>query len=98
MRIPCETADTPQDEIRTGRLPGRSRADFPFGHQGNDRLIGAAGNDKLGGGFGLDTLTGGPGSDQFIFENSLNPAFNVDRITDFVPSIDKIILNDAIFT
>jgi Ca2+-binding RTX toxin-like protein len=78
-------------------LVGSSHADFLFGDVGNDRINGAAGNDTIGGGPGLDTLTGGPGRDHFVFETELDPVHNVDRITDFSPHVDKIVLNDQIF-
>jgi len=41
-------------------------------------------------------LTGFGGNDVFVFSSSLG-ASNVDRITDFNPSQDKIYLEDAIF-
>ena len=79
------------------QLIGGSHADVLFGDNGNDRLNGAGGKDTLSGGSGFDTLTGGPGRDQFVFETDLDPAHNVDRITDFTANVDKIDLNDQVF-
>ena len=41
-----------------------------------------------------NTIEGGPGADRFIFA-SRGP---VDRIVDFTPGTDKIVLDDAVFT
>jgi Ca2+-binding RTX toxin-like protein len=68
-----------------------------FGEAGNDRIIGGKSNDHLSGGAGSDTLTGGPGHDHFVFDAALNPATNVDRITDFVHGLDRIDLSHAVF-
>jgi Ca2+-binding RTX toxin-like protein len=68
-----------------------------FGDDGNDRLIGGSHRDQLDGGDGNDKLTGGRGADQFVFDTVLNPATNVDRITDFKPRVDKMLLSEAEF-
>jgi Ca2+-binding RTX toxin-like protein len=85
-------------EAGNDRIIGGSSADGLFGGDGNDRLSGAAGNDELDGGFGNDTLIGGTGRDRFIFASGPNPARNLDRINDFAPNVDKIVLADSIFT
>ncbi len=46
----------------------------------------------------MDTLTGGSGLDAFVFNTTLNAATNVDRIIDFNPVDDSILLeNNGIF-
>lgn len=52
----------------------------------------------MNGGLGNDTLTGGYGQDQFVFNTALNGNTNVDRIVDFTPNTDKLLLENAIFT
>jgi Ca2+-binding RTX toxin-like protein len=69
-----------------------------FGMAGNDALLGGAGDDYLSGGEGRDKLTGGTGSDQFVFDAALNRSTNVDTITDFVSGLDKIVLDNEIFS
>jgi Ca2+-binding RTX toxin-like protein len=76
---------------------GGKHADLLFGDAGNDQLNGGAGSDTLSGGAGINTLTGGPGRDQFVFEATLDPLHNVERITDCAPNVDEIVLNDHIF-
>jgi Ca2+-binding RTX toxin-like protein len=73
-------------------------SDPVFGGAGNDRLIGGSGNDRLHGGDGNDTLTGGAGADRFYFDSALNASTNVDRITDFTPGLDKIVLSETYFS
>jgi Ca2+-binding RTX toxin-like protein len=68
------------------------------GNQLSQAIIGNAGPNFINGGFGNDTLTGGAGADTFVFNTSLSATGNVDRITDFAPSSDKIHLDHSIFT
>jgi len=42
-------------------------------------------------------LTGGAGSDSFVF-NTIQHSTNIDTITDFVHAVDKIVLDDAVFS
>ena len=59
-----------------------------------------AGNDaanSINGSLGSDTLTGGNGNDTFVFNSKLGST-NIDTITDFSTGIDKIAIDDAIFT
>ena len=51
----------------------------------------------LNGGTGNDTLTGGTGLDIFLFDTALGVS-NVDTLTDFNLTQDKIILDDDIFS
>jgi Ca2+-binding RTX toxin-like protein len=68
-----------------------------YGLGGNDTILAGGGNDLLSGGLGNDRLSGGFGSDKFLFDTTLNSKTNVDIITDFVPGIDRIELDDEIF-
>lgn len=68
------------------------------GAGGNDTVNGGAGNDTINGGSGNDRLIGGPGADSFIFTTPLNAGTKVDRISDFVPAFDTLLLENAVFT
>lgn len=72
-------------------LQGNARDNLINGGRGEDWLTGKAGND---------TLTGGAAPDLFQF-NSDRPFqrkdFGIDRITDFTPGIDKIVLDQTTF-
>ena len=68
-----------------------------IGGSGNDTLVGNEVANKLAGGAGNDTLTGGAGADTFDFSALLNSAGNVDLITDFAASADRLQLGQAIF-
>jgi Ca2+-binding RTX toxin-like protein len=68
---------------------------------GNDLanvIIGSSGSDLLNGLTGNDTLTGGDGADTFVFSTDIAGGNNVDIITDFNVSMDRIVLDHAIFT
>jgi len=64
------------------------------GREGNDTLTGREGNDTLVGGAGNDNLTGGAGADSFKF---FYPSEKRDRITDFEPLIDNIMVSTSGF-
>lgn len=70
-------------------LLGQEGRDMLFGDGGRDRLFGGRGDDLLAGGFGRDTLIGGAGADQFVLESR----GGVDRVTDFDPSHDRILVS-----
>lgn len=77
---------------------------YPYSSSG-DTLNGMGGDDTLNGMSGSDNLTGGPGKDVFVFDTPLTQSYygawfssGVDTITDFDPGVDKIALDDDIFT
>ncbi|BAZ49201.1 putative outer membrane adhesin [Nostoc sp. NIES-4103] len=72
-------------------LTGTGSNNIIDGKGGNDDISGGAGDDILVGGTGSDVLTGGAGNDLFVY-TSIRDAR--DRITDFSPSADKIVLTD----
>lgn len=76
-------------------LAGAEGDDRLFGGADRDALSGGAGNDRLDGGTGRDALTGGRGADSFVF--AADPAGSPDRILDFAPGQDRILLDDAAF-
>jgi Ca2+-binding RTX toxin-like protein len=85
---------------------GDAGADTLFGlegdddlYGGNDRdvLSGGTGSDYLSGGAGSDTLSGNSGKDYFVFDVRASRS-NVDRILDFRPVDDTIMLDNRIFT
>ena len=59
-------------------------------------LRGNAAANQLDGGAGADTLIGGADSDFFMFSTAVGPD-NVDRIFDFAPGEDRIVLDPLIF-
>jgi Ca2+-binding RTX toxin-like protein len=67
-------------------IAGGASADFLSGMDGNDILIGTA---------GADLLIGGNGADQFWYEGGET---GYDRIIDFTPGLDKIVLLQTGFT
>ena len=75
---------------------GNALANTITGNLGNNILKGGAGDDTLNGGLGNDTLTGGTGLDKFLFDTALGTS-NVDTLTDFNLTQDKIRLDDDIF-
>ncbi|MER8438909.1 right-handed parallel beta-helix repeat-containing protein [Mesorhizobium sp. M1312] len=59
-------------------------------------MQGNAGANVINGGGGADKLSGFGGNDIFVFNSALGNG-NVDKVTDFNPSQNKIHLDDAIF-
>ena len=70
-------------------LEGGKGEDRLLGGAGHDRLVGGAGRDRLSGESGRDTLVGGLGQDRFIFRR---PNLGLDRIQDFKPGVDQILI------
>ena len=87
-------------------IAGLGGKDKLSGLGGNDTLDGGAGNDRLRGGDGDDLLIGGGGKDKMTGGAGRRPvpvqraavAKNADKITDFTPGEDLILLDDRIFT
>jgi hypothetical protein len=67
-----------------------------IGGSADDVLIGNGAANLLCGGPGRDQITGGAGADRFLFNQQPTIA-NRDRLTDFQPTSDHILLDDDIF-
>ena len=67
------------------------------GNAGGNEMWGNDGVNVIDGLAGADVLHGNGGADTFAFTTAIG-ASNLDRILDFQPGIDKIALDDAIFT
>jgi Ca2+-binding RTX toxin-like protein len=80
------------ENIRAGQ-----GADVLIGDTRANRLQGNEGADTLNGKGGLDTLLGGDGADVFVFDTALG-AGNVDRVLDFEVGVDKLVVDDDVFT
>ena len=78
-------------------LIGNDADNFLDGRGHDDTLVGGGGDDDLRGFTGLDHLTGGAGMDDFIFDTVVF-AGNADTIADFEVGVDKIKLDNAVFT
>lgn len=77
------------------RLSGGAGDDRLEGGGGTDRLAGGAGADTLSGGAGPDVLAGGAGADAFLFGVAENGSR--DRILDFEPGLDRIVVDASGF-
>ncbi len=67
------------------------------GNDGANTLLGNAGNNVLNGGLAADTLAGFGGADTFAFTTALGGG-NVDFLYDMAGGVDKIALDNAVFT
>ncbi|HJV28053.1 MAG TPA: cadherin-like domain-containing protein [Aromatoleum sp.] len=65
---------------------------------GDDIVFGQNSNDSIHGGEGNDVLYGNLGNDFFVFDTALNASTNVDALKDFTHAIDKIQLDDTVFS
>jgi Ca2+-binding RTX toxin-like protein len=79
-------------------LVGGAGNDVVIGNALNNFLFGGGAVDFIDGQLGTDQLTGGAGADRFRYSTALNATNNVDTITDFVHSVDDILLLQTIFT
>ncbi len=84
--------DLVADDGGNDTLDGGDGNDFLDPGPGYDLVIGGAGDDIITGGVGSDrdTLIGGLGKDLFIF---VEPGQGVDKIVDFNPTDDTILVN-----
>jgi Ca2+-binding RTX toxin-like protein len=78
-------------------LTGNELGQQIIGNSGANVINGGGGADAIFGLGGNDSLTGGGGADSFCF-TTLPGLGNVDQIEDFASGVDKIALDDAIFT
>jgi Ca2+-binding RTX toxin-like protein len=79
------------------RLTGSDSNDVLQGGAAHDRLNSGKGNDQIDGGLGNDVLVGGKNSDSFLFSAALDRRSNVDKVKDFKPGADTIVLSHAVF-
>jgi serralysin len=90
--------DTLTGSAGDNTINGGEGNDKLYGGDGNDNLRAGQHNDLLNGGAGNDLLNGGQGADTFLFATKLGAA-NIDTVQDFKASeLDKISLENAIFT
>ncbi len=82
------------------KIWGNSANNELIGNAGNDNLYGNQGDDTLNGGAGNDVLTGNSGNDRFVSSTGSTFTTNdvgIDRITDFTPNSDQILLSQNTF-
>jgi Ca2+-binding RTX toxin-like protein len=82
-----------QTDMENGELVGIGDT-VAIGNGANNLLVGNMGDNILDGMSGVDTLTGGEGSDQFIITYN-GAGSNPDRITDFTPGHDLLVIDLA---
>jgi Ca2+-binding RTX toxin-like protein len=91
------TAGADVELLATSNDAGTTAINLTGNANGNE-VRGNNGNNVIAGGDGRDFLTGLGGQDQFLFNTALNAASNVDEITDFAIGVDRIQLENAVFT
>ncbi len=83
------------EHLATTRQSSKAAIDLT-GNELAQTIDGNAGANVINGGGGADVLTGYRGKDVFVFKSALGPG-NVDKITDFSVSQDKILLDHTVF-
>ncbi len=83
------------EHLATAKQSGRAAINLT-GNEFAQTIKGNAGANAIDGGGGADVLTGFGGKDVFVFKAALG-AGNVDKITDFSVSQDKIVLDHTVF-
>jgi Ca2+-binding RTX toxin-like protein len=95
------SGDLDDDSLQGGAgkdtLDGSLGADTLDGGGGRDVLRGSEDDDRIYGGIGNDTMGGGIGADAFVFDTALSATTNKDRITDFTPGEDTLLLDASVF-
>ena len=76
-----------------GTVRGDRGMDVIEGGARGDRIFGMGGNDRIAGNGGADRLAGGAGRDSFVFEIPGTGLQGADRIVDFQPGIDRILID-----
>lgn len=76
---------------------GTSGANNWIGTSANDTYFGRGGNDTINGKGGNDVLWGESGADNFVFDSARGSA-NLDRIKDFTPGVDKLHIENAVYS
>lgn len=74
------------------QLYGGAGNNYLYGEGGDDQLMGGELMDQLYGGAGADVMTGGGGTDRFWIQAGSSTAQARDRITDFTPGSDRLVL------
>lgn len=83
--------------ISIEKLVGSAFNDILTGSDGANVITGGAGADVIEGLRGNDTLSGGAGADRFVFNSALG-ASNIDIISDYSLTDDRIRLDNSVFT
>ncbi|HEV2748677.1 MAG TPA: calcium-binding protein [Allosphingosinicella sp.] len=80
------------------RMVGNSAVNRIEAGAGADTVSGGGGDDWITAGSGNDLLRGQAGADIFHFDARLSATTNVDRLFDYVPADDTMLLDSLVFT